>query len=169
MGWFRGFGAFLHGRSPTWAVLAIQPANKHSTIVANSGGDVTDSDFAAIMKDLLIDSNGNSTVKDAKFFFQTCFGGGMLDDLNVALGDKVKWVGGSASRYDEVSWGFTNEVAGAGDYWTLGLVPELAKDQTVLQALEKADNNPWEVRGGVTETGQEVTGSAIGGDQIKLV
>ncbi len=154
--------------APTWASLASQPSNKHSTIVANSGDDIRDSDFAAMMKGLLIDSNGNSTVKDAKFFFQTCYGGGMLDDLVTALGDSVKWVGGSASRHDEVSWGENDAITGSGDFWSLALVPELAKNQTVKQAIDNADNNPWETRYRVTETGQSIFGDAPDSDQIKL-
>lgn len=169
-GWV-GFGALglsLMAAAPTWAVLAIQPSNKHSTIVSNSGGDVKDSDFAAIMKDLLIDSNGNSTVKDAKFFFQTCFGGGMLDDLDTVLGATVKWVGGSASRYDEVSWGHKDAVAGGGDFWTLDLIPEIVKDQTIKLAIDKADLNPWEKAYKLKETGQSITGLASGSQDIKL-
>jgi hypothetical protein len=136
-----------------------QPSKQHSKIVAQGrcvgganagqpckgwrqcvdcpGGEcveeIPDYEFAAMMRQKLI-QGGVSNVRDAKFLFQTCHGGGMLDDLsarrcsvtttqccyhasdcpagetcdpdpNRGLGTVVPWVGGSAAAWDESAWG----------------------------------------------------------------
>jgi len=77
-----------------------QPDKKHSTLITHSGDPVRDDDLAGWIKALLI-RGGSCYAKDAKFLFQECFGGGMLDDLRDALGAIVPWVGGSAARHDQ--------------------------------------------------------------------
>ena len=144
------------------ATLIDQPATKHSTLIDKDGNNIADDTFADLMKGLLI-TGGQSGVRDAKFLFQQCFGGGMLDDLKTAFSNKVKWVGGAASRHDEPSWGTADSATDPIDGWTKALVPELAKNQTLLKAIDAAaSNDPHKKR----ETGQSI--SANSGSTINL-
>jgi hypothetical protein len=116
-----------------------QPANQHSYI-SMQGGRLRDDKLAKKLKDLLVNTNGTANAKDVKLFFQQCFGGGMLDDIARELGKSVPWVGGSASRHDEVSFGEGDsnvDSNGPMDRWTRPLVGALA-DLPVLRALKKA-------------------------------
>ena len=67
-----------------------------STLVDGNRAAITSDNFANLISTALI-SNGVSNVKDAKFFFQECFGGGMLTPLETSLGNTVSWVGGSSA------------------------------------------------------------------------
>src|SRR5262245_42424856 len=111
----------LMGTFPVWAELENQTECTHSTLVPVSGPSIRDDEFADLLKKILL-KNGTNNVRDAKFLFQQCFGGGMLDDIKGALGNTVKWVGGAASKHSEESWGNDDD-----DYWTQALKPELAK------------------------------------------
>ena len=91
---------------PAAADLAPQPPKKKSMLIDKDRQGILDNDFATLAKNLLI-TNGKSNARDAKFLFQQCFGGGMLDDIQRALGTVVKWVGGSASRFDEQAHDFS--------------------------------------------------------------
>lgn len=151
---------------PSIGQLAIQPAGKHSSIVTTDKKLISDQAFANLMKGLLI-NNGQKNAKDAKFVFQQCFGGGMLDDLQTTLGAVVPWVGGSAARWDQVSWGVEVKVKTPQDWWTAALTPELGKNQTLQKALENArQKDAVGVNGTRQETGQVV--SANGGQNITL-
>jgi hypothetical protein len=172
------------------AQLSIQPTNKHSSLIGNNGLDaIRDDAFAQLMAGLLITS-GTNHVRDAKFLFQECYGGGMLDDLQTALGTTVKWVGGSASAYDQPSVGqvtpLENETEGFGeiweaatpmDFWTIALVAQLSSpSQTLLTAINNArDTDAVGVNAPLTndpamkpkiENGQSVF--ANGGNSITL-
>lgn len=116
-----------------------QPAGQHSYI-SMQGGRLRDDKLARWLKDLLVNSNGTPNAKDVKLFFQECYGGGMLDDVARELDKKVPWVGGSASRHDEVSFGERNsnmDSNGPLDRWTRPLLDAL-DDLPVLRALKKA-------------------------------
>lgn len=83
--------------------LVDQPDGKGSNLPGNKGSKngVTDAELADMMKDLLF-TDGKSNVFDATFLFQSCFGGGMLDDLRDAFaGTNLNWVGGSASSWNQ--------------------------------------------------------------------
>jgi len=118
----------------SWGVLIVEPAGSHSTLpvtpqIFDAAANmlvpnpdlrpIRDDEFARLVESRLVQA-GRSNVLDAKFLFQECFGGGMLDDVATALAGTVKWVGGSASRWDEASVGQVsrNENATRG---TLGL------------------------------------------------
>ena len=159
------------------AALDLQPANKHSSLVTGDGGSIRDDTFATMIANKL-KTGATSNVKDAKFIFEQCFGGGMLDDLATQLGNTVKWVGGAAARWDEPSWGPGNPTT-KGDFWVESLLPELAppkdNNQSVLNGLDNATaNDPARPGGGlkdsnnnpVSEHGQST--SANGGDTITL-
>ena len=149
--------------APVQAQLALQPAGKHSSLVTTDKKTIRDDEFAQLMKGLLI-NGGNKNAKDAKFVFQQCFGGGMLDDIKNALGTTVSWVGGSASRWDQVSWG---EEKPPQDWWTAALAPELNKNQTLLKSLQNARaQDVVGINGQKREEGQAT--SANGGQNITL-
>src|SRR5687767_14505437 len=84
MTWRRGCAllavlAAAFGLSPTaHADLETQTDCTHSTLVPVSGPAIRDDEFADLLKKILLKNGTNSNVRDAKFLFQQCFGGGML-------------------------------------------------------------------------------------------
>ncbi len=116
-----------------------QPQNpgEHSS-VACKDGSVRDDELArAIADNLPRDADGNPQVKDVKVFVQSCYGGGILDDIGRLLSPPnvpspgVRWVGGSAASADEYSWGpdnkwITDNGSGMGDYWSNTLIGEIS-------------------------------------------
>ena len=146
--------------APVFADLAPQPNNKRSSLVDNNRQGIRDSEFAALVKNLLI-KNGQTNTRDAKFLFQQCFGGGMLDDIKTALGTTVKWVGGSAAKHDECAHVFAGGNFAIG-FWTQSLTPEMNKDQTLLTGIDNANKAIKPVK----ETGQSI--SANNGSTITL-
>jgi len=84
-------------------------------------------------------------VHDVKILVQSCYGGGLLDDIGAALnGLGVPWVAGSASEANQVSWGPSNAAVGAtnrGDFWTDALLPGIGKGGNIGQAIDNADAN----------------------------
>ena len=128
--------------------LEAQPAKKGTFMGDKDGVAVRDSEFAKWIQDLLV-PGGENDARDAAFLFQPCYGGGMLDDLQTALGDKVKWVGGAGSKHDQKTrthvsqkeaddhpWDQKWVSADPNGFWTEVLKVELAKDQTVLKAIK---------------------------------
>ncbi len=175
------FGGWVAERAA--AELEDQPDDKGSALVTHGGEAISDADFAEMMQGLLM-PGGENNVRDAKFLFQQCFGGGMLDDLEDTFGTTVKWVGGSASKHDECSVGQVstaeNETEGYDDiwvfdppidWWTDELKDEMAEDQSLLDAINSA-NSQDQVGGGHEdpygeyEHGQSVC--ANGGEEITL-
>lgn len=152
----------------SWADLVLQPANISSYLIPfganlrDSRTWVSDKELATLTQNLLI-KNGNSNVKDAKFFFQECFGGGMLDDLKTTLGNTVSWVGGSASTWFQPAYSNNRFGINAHGAWTEQLIPQLGQNQTVLNAINNAAANDPQRR---IETGQSI--SANNGDTITL-
>jgi len=133
-----------------------QLSNKHSTLVANDGNDIRDNEFAEMIEKLL-EPNDVNNARDAKFLFQQCYGGGMLDDIKDVL-DTTKWVGGSASDHNEPSIGKVSTAENNArppasryddqwvadppeDWWTEQLKEEMAKDQTLLEGINNAGSN----------------------------
>ncbi len=153
-------GLFALWGAPVFADLVPQPNNKRSSLVDNNRQGIRDNEFAAMIKSLLI-KNGQNNTRDAKFLFQQCFGGGMLDNIQAALGNTVKWVGGSAARHDEVAHAFAGGTFAIG-YWTQALAPEMNKDQTLLTGIDNANKAIKPVK----ETGQSI--SANNGSTITL-
>jgi hypothetical protein len=146
------------------ADLETQAEGAHAALVPASGPVIRDDEFAALLKKTLLKNGTNSNVRDAKFLFQQCFGGGMLDDIQGALGNTVKWVGGAASKHSEESWGSNDE-----DYWTQALKSELAKTaQPLLDGINNATASDLRGPNGgtVREHGQSASGG--GGETITL-
>jgi hypothetical protein len=150
-----GHGWPGHWCSRPWAgccpgqVLATEI--KLSTLIDENNATITSDAFATLISNNII-SNGTSNVKDADFFFQECYGGGMLTPLETAFGTTVDWVGGSASSAFQPSVGqmfpaenmllppASRQPAGSiyvadppQDFWTKALIPQLnTANQTVI-------------------------------------
>jgi hypothetical protein len=100
-------------------------------------------------------------MRDATFMFQQCFGGGFLDDMDTVLtGSMVKWVGGSASKHNQLAWGQEkaaleipapvpldrahNDPLTPMSYWTRKLDPNLMDVTKNADAIEAARvNDPY--------------------------
>lgn len=68
---------------------------------------------------------GEYHVHSASFMFQTCYGGGMIDEIRDGYGN-VDLAFGAAARHDQVAW------AGRySSYWTDAVRPELTNNQYV--------------------------------------
>jgi len=109
---------------------ANQGAGQHSTIMT-SNGKLRDDQLADMIKDAI--NNSGKTPTSVKVFFNSCYGGGMLDDIANMLKDDfepdIPFVGASASASNEVAWGPKNSVAsttGGGSYWTDSLAGAMA-------------------------------------------
>jgi len=90
-----------------------QLPGEHSTIVT-SDGSIRDDELA----DYIAGQVAGKDVTDVKVFFQGCYGGGFLDDIERALGPtNIPWVGGSAANADEPAW-TGNGADGSGSFWT---------------------------------------------------
>ncbi len=141
-----------------------QPAGFDSTLVDINKLQILDSTFASWIQGALI-KNGQTNAQDAKFLFQECFGGGMLDDLPSALGTVVPWVGGSASRWDQEAWPTFDATNGA---WSAALIPQLNNaNQTVLTSINNARALSVQgINGLRREEGQSLV--ANGGQNITL-
>jgi hypothetical protein len=170
-----------------------QPVNRHSSLSAYAPTvdfppSIGDAEFARWMVDLLT-KDGLSKCLHAKFLFQECYSGGMLDELKEALLGTVRFVGGASARYDELSWGqlSTPENAILSDaqkltgifvndpplnFWTEVLDPELRVDQTMITGINNARaNDRVGVNGGASAQGHMEHGQSIygtGGEIIKL-
>jgi uncharacterized protein YukE len=154
--------------TPAGAVLFLQDPTISSFLVPHGFNPrdprswVSDKEFATWTQNLLI-KQGNRNAKDAKFFFQQCFGGGMLDDVQSALGNTVPWVGGSASAWFQPAYSNFQSGARAHGAWTEQLLQQLSQNQTVLNAIDRAAARDPLRR---FETGQSVT--ANNGNTITL-
>jgi len=166
-----------------------QGAGDHSTIVT-SDGSIRDDKFVDEICDKIIANGGK--VKDVKFMSNACYGGGILDDLGRVFGPGgkckgIKWVGGTASAPDEVSYGWNdatinlpaNSALNLGDTWTdalaglgtapgkpaTGLINGGNTSDNVLQDLKEASNND-----ALGPLGRDMenpqTASGNGGDKI---
>jgi hypothetical protein len=141
-----------------------EPAGADATLVDINQQQILDTTFASWIQSALI-KNGMSNAQDAKFFFQECFGGGMLTPLQTDLGNLVPWVGGSASRWDQEAWPTPNGNNGA---WTAALIPQLNNlNQTILTDLNNARATDVQgINGTGMEEGQSIV--ANGGQNITL-
>ncbi len=104
------------GLGAAWAADTAAPKQfpgEHSTIVT-SDGSIRDDELA----DYIAGQVAGKNVSDVKVFFQQCYGGGFLDDIERALGPTgIPWVAGSAANPNEPAW--TGEGnGGAGSFWT---------------------------------------------------
>jgi tetratricopeptide (TPR) repeat protein len=173
---------------PTWGQVAPQPVTQDATLITQNGTPITGSTFSNWV-DAALTKGGNPNAASAAFYFQQCYGGGVLDDLTNALnGSKVNWAGGAASTYSQPSVGQAatpTENAPPGvtwpaqyvsnnpqDFWTNALYNSITNNNTVLQQVTAARNNDLVgINGkapyGPFETGQTYS-SPNGGANVTL-
>ncbi|MBI1397149.1 MAG: hypothetical protein GC151_14350 [Betaproteobacteria bacterium] len=135
---------------PAFAGLDAQPEGKGSSISGFDSG-MRDKTLASWLRTALLE-NGQKNVREAAFLFNSCFGGGMLDDIDAALGGQVPWVGGAASRHNQYAIGQNSPAenvvlkrpevfvdAQPMGFWTRALVPLMEeRDATVFGAVSGA-------------------------------
>ena len=104
--------------------------------------------------------NSGNTPSSVKVFFNSCYGGGMLDDIADALGpgnfppNGIPFVGASASDADQPAWGPDDDYAngtGSGSFWTNGLagaVTGASPGQSVTGTVGTANANDPVAPGG---------------------
>ena len=111
-----------------------QIPGEHSTIVT-SDGSIRDDELA----DYIAAQLAGKSVSDVKVFFQGCYGGGFLDDIERALGPTgIPWVGGSAANANEPAW--TGDGAdGSGSFWTDALGDSMGTTGTVAGDIGAAN------------------------------
>jgi hypothetical protein len=145
----------------------LQFAKKNSSLFTSDRDYVLDRNFADWTSGILTKPNGDTNVRAAIFLFNSCYGGGMLDDLS-DRGTGRRWVGGSASLHSEKAWGALDAAANPLPFWTQALLPEMPKDQVFIRSINAARaNDSRGINGNKSEEGQSVF--ANGGDTIKLV
>jgi len=155
---------------------AAQGPGEHSTI-STSDGSIRDDELADyIASKIPKDGDGNPLVHDVKIFLNSCFGGGVLDDIGRVLDPLgIPWVGGSASSADESAWGPSDAGVGTSDkgsYWTDELVDAIgaggAGDKVsddIKSANDNDPKNPTNTTNANEENPQYASGN--GGDDIK--
>ena len=137
-----------------------QLAGNHST-VATTTDDVRDDELVRFICEK-IQANGGK-VKDVKLMVNSCYGGGMLDDMQREFGpgglcEGIPWVAGSASGPEQTARGWANETVAnhpnhkLGSTWTdalfgnsplnlngnAGVVANGSASNNVLQDLQAA-------------------------------
>lgn len=120
---------------PQYYVPQVQP--KHSTMFGEGWEAITDNEFANMARGLLTE-NGSSNARSATFLFEQCFSGGMFDELDASLGNDVRWVGGSAARHDESSWGEGDSDPYALDHWVKALQIAMQENDTMINTVNLA-------------------------------
>ena len=137
------FGAIIFTSSMVMAEYIEQPANESSTISAFDGNDIFDFEFAK-----LIEENIGNNSAEMIFIFGTCYGGGMIDDLD-KLQNKSKLAAASASRHNNPSWGGSNFGAWTDneDYYKKAFHDAIESNATrnVSDLFDEAEQN--DVRG----------------------
>ena len=134
---------------------ADQPPGDHSTI-STSDGEVRDDELAKMIKDAI--NNSGKTPSSVKVFFNSCYGGGMLDDIGEAMDEEgIPWVGGSASSAEEPAWGPNDAWVGGSDmgsFWTDELAEQVSNGgtgDTVSGDIQNANDNDPTAPGGEYE------------------
>jgi hypothetical protein len=127
--------AAVAAAQPQYYTPQVQP--KHSTMFGIGWEAITDNEFADMASGLLVD-NGNSNARGAMFLFEQCFSGGMFGELATAFSNDVRWVGGSAARHDESSWGEGDDDPFATDFWTSALQLSMQENDTMIETVNLA-------------------------------
>jgi hypothetical protein len=137
--------------------VTTQLTGEHSTLTTYKTNKIRDDELAEYVCDQIPkDAHGVPQVKDVKIMFNSCYGGGMLDDFQRVFGpggacEGVPWVGASASRADQTAWGpadwWVNQHSdeNPGSYWTNALAPAIRAGGNVMESFETARDN--DVRG----------------------
>ena len=152
--------------------VPTQGVGEHSTL-CTSDGDIRDDKLADDICAFILLHGVDP--HDVKIFFNSCYGGGMLDDFQRVFGpgggcEGIPWVAGSASTAGECAEGWPDDYINnghptAGSCWTdalSGAVPAGGNVKDTLGAAEQGDDS------GPNHDDHEhpVTGSGNGGDGI---
>ena len=131
--------------------FADQPDVKSSSLSMYYGNSVYDWEFANMVKMWIADAGCDNML----FFFNQCFGGGMIDDLAVTLGGTADIGLLAAARYDEPAWGLKDAFVGTASsaklgfdrprgYYSFALGGELARIGTNAATAEEMAVNAAE-------------------------
>lgn len=165
-----------------------EPVGNHAT-VATSDGQIRDDELIDHICSEIQAFGGK--VKDVKLLANSCFGGGLLDDMARAFGpggacEGIPWVAGSASSADKSAYGWSDagveefeENFNLGSHWTnaltekaganldnlKGVIRDGSASNNVLTDLQKAANRDLVgPKGKKLETPQ--FGSGNGGHEV---
>lgn len=126
------------------------------SMIATSDGTVRDDELAKMIRDAIKASG--KTPSSVKVFFNSCYGGGMLDDIaNILATDftpPIPFVGGAASDANQPAWGPDDSWVGnssMGSFWTDELAKAMANSppgETVTGTLGTANANDPTAPGG---------------------
>lgn len=132
----------------------VQLPGEHSTIsLQGTPSSIRDDHLADfIASQIPKDSEGKPQVRDVKIMVNSCYGGGILDDMQRIFGpggacEGVPWIGGAASGPSDLAWGWSdgvvadpdNEGKELGSTWTSALAgPQRSP----------TDPNPGSIRSG---------------------
>lgn len=99
------FGGQSRADFPEYVDQNSSSTNIRSGICTSDGDIVWDSEFAPMVKNALINAQGQRNYEETAFAFMECYGGGMIDELLPVCGrgsDVSSFT--SASRHDGTSW-----------------------------------------------------------------
>lgn len=165
-----------------------QNIGDHST-VATTDGSIRDDELIDFICEQINDNGGK--VKDVKLMVNSCYGGGLLDDMERAFGsggacEGIPWVGGSASGPEETARGHVSATVDnnpdqkLGSTWTDGLagnssfnkqsmagvIRNGSASNNVLQDLQTTGQNDLAGPNGLNKEAPQVA-SGNSGDQIQ--
>jgi len=168
--------ASIHVTGPVDIPAPVVITGEHSTLTTFDG-HIRDDELADfVCSQIPKDGNGVPLVKDVKIMFNSCYGGGMLDDFERVFGpggacEGVPWVGGAASGPNQVSWGPSdagvNANPGTGDYWTNALADAVSNGGNVQESFEDARDNDVRGPNGNPHKEDPVVASGNGGGNIE--
>ena len=173
-------GNFLYTQNPNALVTY------HSYLVGyqpRTNGVVWDSPFAVNNTPVTnvfstwinnaLDPGGAAKIHDADFFFQECFGGGMISGLPGALGN-IPWVAGSAATYAQTALATLRPAPNVQPQyasWSVPLIQQLSTNPggTILAADKYASANDfWGPNAGIRYRETPQWASYNGGNALTL-
>ena len=189
--------ALVSGFLPVSAAIAddvtapVQVEGAHST-VSTEDGRIRDDELIDFICDRIDVNGGKGSIKDVKIMVNSCFGGGLLDDMERAFGpggacEGIPWVGGSASAPDQTAQGYADStVAGfpgenLGSTWTdalagnshlntngqKGVISKGSNSNNVLKDLVKVGIKDSTGPNGDKQLESPQVASGNGGDSIR--
>lgn len=123
---------------------------EHSTLTTKDG-HIRDDELADYICSQIPKVGGVPQVHDVKIMFNSCYGGGMIDDIARVFGPGgacagVPWVASSASQPDRVAYGPPDDAVNAnpsenlGSFWSNALKGAIKAGGNVQSSFEKARN-----------------------------
>ena len=112
--------------------LTLQDPQHSSALIDTNWQRIPDTDLISWLAAAMAPGGGPPTAQSAILLFQECYGGGMLDGMQSALG-ALEWVGASAADASHNSWGDEPR----GFWWTRALADAFGQPP-VLAAVATA-------------------------------